>query len=472
MRLLKKCQFLALLLLLVFSGSASAGTLEQKIDRILASAGLSRSRHSIQIVSLPDGKVVYERNPDLAINPASNVKLVTAAAALRELGPDYTFKTEFYSNTLINREGGIRNLWIKGFGDPLFVTEELESVVNRFRAAGLEKIDGPVFVDDTYFDRYNLTTYLSDIHERIYSIITGSLSYNFNTIEIKARPGARLGDQPIISIEPATRYVKLKNQAKTVGKGTEPLLKAELKEAEGNEVIIQGSLPRTIREHSFRRGILDPATYTGTVVMEALEKSGVSLQGGLKREAVPRRALLILSHSSRPLREILKGLGKFSNNFIAEQLLKTLSAARYGPPGSTSKGLEVLREYLTSLGIPRESFTLDNGSGLSKLTRLSSSQLIRILLDLYVSPWRDEAISSLSIAGVDGTLGSRMRGSSLAGKIFAKTGTLNGVTALSGFVIDGGRQIAFSFLFNDMNSSQEKVTRAEEAILKTVLESL
>lgn len=471
MRLLKKCQFSALLFF-VFSGSASAGTLEQRVDRILASAGLSGARVSIRIVSLEDERTVYEKNPDLALNPASNVKLVTAAAALRELGPDFTFKTEFYSDTLLSADGKIRNLWIKGFGDPLFVTEELESVVNRFRAAGLKEIQGQVLVDDTYFDRYNLTTYLSDVGEKIYSIVTGPLSFNFNTIEIKARPGTRLGDQPIIAIEPSTKYVRLKNQARTAARGSEASLEAELKGKEVNEITVSGSIPRTIREYSFRRGILDPATYTGTVLLEALERKGIVVPQTLKREAVPSRALLILSHSSPPLRQILKGLGKFSNNYTAEQLLKTVGAIHYGPPGSTSNGLEVLRDYLASLGIRRETFTLDNGSGLSKLNRLSSAQFIRILLDLYHSPWREEMISSLSVAGVDGTMGSKMKRSSLAGKVFAKTGTLNGVSTLSGFVFDRGKKIAFSFLFNDFSPSLEKITRVEEEILQTVLKAL
>lgn len=450
---------------LLFQAEAYADPLSDRIDRILTSSGLSKARASIQIVSLPEATTLYEHHPDLALNPASNVKLVTAAVALRELTPDFTFKTDFYSRTLI-KDGRIQDLWIKGFGDPLFVTEELESVANRFWAAGLREVQGEVLVDDTYFDRYNLTTYLSDVNERIYSIVTGPLSFNFNSIEIRARPGRKAGDRPIIAIEPPTAYVKLNNLAKTTGRGRTDL-EADLKEED--EITIRGTIPRTIREYSFRRGILDPATYTGTVVMEALQKKGVSFLGGVKREAVPPTALLILSHSSPPLREILKGLGKFSNNFIAEELVKTIGAVRYGPPGSTRQGLGILKDYLTALGFSPSSFVLDNGSGLSRLTRLSASQLTRVLLDLYDSPFRNDVISSLSVAGVDGTLRAKMRRSPLAGKVFAKTGTLNGVSALSGYAMDGKENVAFSFLFNDFGVSQERVTNACERILEAVL---
>ncbi len=471
MRLLNLCQFL-ILFFAVEAAAFGSDRLQEKIDRLLSSAGLSQSKTSIQIVSLPEGEVLYELNPDLALNPASNAKLVTAAAALHELGPDFTFETDFYSDSRISRDGRLRNLWIKGFGDPLFITEELESIVKEFRAGGLREIDGNLFVDDTYFDRYNLITYLSDIHEKVYSVVTGPLSFNFNSIEIKARPASRLGDQPILALEPPTRYLTIQNEAKTSRRGSLAMLEAEVTPSDGGELKIRGSLPRTIREYSFRRGILDPATYTGTVVMEALERSGVKLRGSLRREAVPGRALKIFSHTSPPLRVILKGMGKFSNNFIAEQLVKSLGALHFGPPGSTEKGLKVLRNYLASLGIPTHEFTLENGSGLSKSTRLSSAQLIQVLRDIYAQPWSDDLISSLSIAGLDGTLRTRMQRSILRGKVLAKTGTLNGVSALSGYVTEGRRPFAFSFVFNDFPLSLNGLSRIEEQILEMTFANL
>jgi D-alanyl-D-alanine carboxypeptidase/D-alanyl-D-alanine-endopeptidase (penicillin-binding protein 4) len=214
--------------------------------------------------------------------------------------------------------------------------------------------------------------------------------------------------------------------------------------------------------------VLDPAIVAGTVVMQALERAGIRIGGGLKREAVPERSLLVLSHSSKPLREVLKGLGKYSNNFIAEQLVKVLGAERWGAPGSQKNGLAVLSDYLAGLGIPLGGFVLDNGSGLSKLTRLSSSQIIRVLLDLYGAPLREEFISILSIAGVDGTMHSKMRHPPLREKVFAKTGTLNGVQTLSGFYLNGEKKLAFSILLNELPISQNHASRVIETILKLV----
>lgn len=386
--------------------------LEQKVEGLLEARQLSQSRHSIQIVSLPDGRVLYQKNPDLRLNPASNIKLVTMATALHELGPAYTFKTEFYSEGAIDRMGTLHNLWIKGYGDPAFVTEEMESLVQLFRTEGLRKIEGDVLVDDTYFDRNNLTTYIADENEKLYKVGTGPLSFNFNAI-----------------ISHSGRSTKI-------------------------------------------RGVPDPALYTGSMVLEALRRSGVKISGKVRREAVPERARLVLTHRSPPLKEVLRALGKFSNNFTAEQIIKTISAERLGPPGSTRKGLDLLRGYLVSLGIGPKDFVLDNGSGLTLLSQMSASQFVRILSDLYASPWRNDLIATLSIAGVDGTMAKKLTGARLKGHVFAKTGTLNNVSALSGYVFDPKCRLAFSFIFNDHNSALENIARVEEEIIEAVLDSL
>ncbi len=343
------------------------------------------------------------------MNPASNVKLVTMATALKELGPSFTYKTEFYSDRLIDRNGTAHNLWVKGYGDPSFVSEELDDLIKLFRTAGLKKIEGDILVDDTYFDHNNLTTYIADVDEKLYKVFTGPLSFNFNAVPNHS------------------------------GKGF--------------------------------LGVPDPAIYTGTIIRDTLSQSGIKIVGKLRREAVPEDALLIFSYTSPPLREILKALGKFSNNFTAEQLVKTISAAKLGPPGSTAKGLRIMRSYLQSLGIKERDFTLDNGSGLTQLSRLSSSQFVRILFDLYSSPWRQDLISALSISGVDGTMVKKLRGPRLRGHVFAKTGTLNNVSALSGYVFDPKCRLAFSFLFNEHNSALETIAKVEEEILEAVLDT-
>lgn len=473
-----------------------AASLSDRIDFILKQNGLASSDLSIKIVSIPDGRVLYEKNPDSNLNPASNIKLITMATALKELGPSYTFPTEFYSQSLVDKDGSLPNLWIKGYGDPSFNSEELDDLVRRFKAAGLKRIDGDVFVDDTYFDRNHLTTYIADVNEKLYSIVTGPLSFNFNSIRISAKPARRLGEKPQITLDPPTQYVSIENEAKTAWEGANVDLDAEVKKEEPktgthskskprikmpsflrstskerNVIQIRGTIPRTIQEYNFQRGVPDPAIYTGTVILEALQRQGITVRGALRREAVPHDGLLLFSHSSKPLSEILKSLGKFSNNFTAEQLVKSVAAKKFGPPGSLPKGLKAMRDYIESLGVPRKSFVLDNGSGLTRLSSVSADDFIRLLYDIYVSPWRDDFIASLSIGGVDGTLARKFKGGKVTGKMHAKTGTLNEVKALSGYLFDDRARLAFSFLFNDFGVPMDNIARAEEEILETVLDS-
>lgn len=402
--------------------------IQEKLDQILLTNGLSRSPASIEVISLTDGRVVLEKNSNVALNPASNMKLVTEAAALRELGSDFTFKTEFYADAPVDRNGTIRHLWIRGMGDPFFVSEDITSVVNMLREAGIRKISGDIYVDDSYFDHNDLISYVSDSGKKSYTITTGPLSFNFNNLLAMSRLQTRLGDESTVSSRRLSKRIS------------------------------RAMLPRS------------PSLYTGTVIMRGLQEGGILLDKGLLRGNVPARATLIGTYHSLPLREILKGLGKHSNNFMAEQVLKTIGAVREGIPGSTEKGIRVLNQYMVSLGIPENEFMLDNGSGLSMRTRLSADHLVKLLMDIYHSSERDELISTLSIAGVDGTMKRKMKNSALTGKVFVKTGTLNGVRALSGYLLDGGKKYAFSFIFNDFSVPVRKIVRAEEDILRAVQE--
>lgn len=400
------------------------GPLSKQIEWLLKAYGLSNATVSMKVVSLSndraDDKVIYAKNPDLALNPASNVKLVTQATALKELGGNYTFKTEFYSDTLLDSHGRIHNLWIKGYGDPLLVTEELESILDDLMAAGLKEITGSLTIDDGFFDKNTHTTYVSERGKgkgnKTYNIVTSPLAFNFNRNKVRVRS-----------------------------------------------------------QHKIRQYFSDPSLYAGSVVMEEMKKRGIVLhkkRGAPQNGFVPPQAHLLLTHNSPPLREVLKGMGKFSNNFVAEQVLKTVGGEKSGQPGSTSEGVEVMKSYLTSLNIPENSFALDNGSGLSKNNRLSAAHFVILLGNIYHSPLRNDFMESLSVGGIDGTLKKRMKDPLLYGRVFGKTGTLNGVSTLSGYFIGENKKLAFSFLLNDMSIRNDKANRAKEDILKTLVASL
>ncbi len=414
------------------------------VEEILSAYGLANTPASLQITSLNSGETLLQKNENTPLNPASNMKLVTTAGALKTLGPNYVFHTDFYATS--SGKGRLSKLWIRGGGDPFLVTEDLEDIVNALWDKGVRQVD-EVALDDSFFDSDHRLTYSSTPRSKLYTIITGPLSFNFNNLLFAPNsvvPFGDISDQNEESFSPR-KNARLRSQLAT--KNKTPL--------------------QLLREYGVQKGQADPAFYTGAVMMEALKKKGIAVGNKLTREEVSPRSTLMYRHDSEPLSEVLKGLCKHSNNFMAEQVLKTIGAEQGGLPGTQAKGIHVLQDYLTSLGIPQNEFLLENGSGLSQNTRLSANHLVNLLTDMYHSPYREPLIESLSIAGIDGTLRRRMKQTPLAGRVFAKTGTLNNVRTLSGYYFDkNNKGYAFSFLFNNLKVSVDKVVLAEQALLQ------
>jgi len=459
LRSIKLCFLLLLVCRPLFAGGAM---LPQRIESILKRYHLADANVSIKILNLVTGEILFEKDADRPLNPASIVKLVTLGAAFHSLGPDYTFKTEFYSEAM-PREGRLGDLWIKGYGDPLLVSEEIQRLVEEIRREGWREIAGSVFVDDSYFEPGRQVIYHSEGNGHLYHVLNSPLSLNFNTLEIVARPNQQGHGPAFVETRPPTRYVTLLNQTRTTG-GRASSLDVSSSPG-GGGLVVTGNIPSRLREVSVRKEVGEPAIYAGTAILEALEQAGFVARSSVSRGNVPPGRMLIFTHDSKPLSEIVIGLGKRSNNFIAEQIFLALGARRGGAPGNEIKGREALAEYLSFLGIPGDSYVIDNGSGLSKSTRLSANQVIRVLQDIHQQPWAEKAISSLSVGGIDGTLKKRFRGR-LRGKVFAKTGSLFGVRALAGYIKDGGDPVAFAMIFNGF--SRNHVAQAEEKILEAV----
>lgn len=402
----------------------------QKNIRTILETRLKKSTVSIQIVSLGESgpEVVFEEGAGRLLNPASNIKLVTAAAALDALGPDYTLPTRFYADSV--QEGWASNLWIKGYGDPLLITEEVSKIVLQLATLGLRGVQQNLLVDTSFFDRRSKMTYFSEASGRLYSVLTGALSFNFN------------------------RHFRHLNRGVALQKAT----------TVGDEMN-----PAYDEEGSPLQNDLDPGLATGQVFKEALAKAGIPVLGEARLAVVPENAALLYEHRSPPLSEIIRKLNKFSNNFIAEQLVKILGAVKSSAPGTTANGLRVMEDYLAKIGIPPHSYIMENGSGLSLENRFSAAQLVQTLAHAYQN--RDYGlsyISSLSIGGVDGTMKRRYRKSSLKGHVLAKTGSLAFVHCLSGYLVVENRPFAFSILVNDFQGPKGAVVGAEEKILQAV----
>lgn len=415
---------LTLLVVMASPAKAAQPPLNAKAQAAINALGLTKATHGIYAIDAQTGRVLISLKADELLNPASNAKMVTAAVALSKLGWQYQFRTIF-STDRMSRAGVINNLYIKGNGDPFFVTEMMEKAVMTLAAAGVRKIGGDIIVDESYFDT---SAHSSFNNHRAYSARTAATALNFNSVNIIVD---RKGNGYEIKLDAPNDFIEVVNKLKPVGRGVHV---RRISEQGRDKIIVSGGLPRRRRHFEKYLNITHPAQYLGSAFKTAFIEKDVPVDGSY-REGRARGTIFLLDQPSKPLAEIIDDMNRFSNNFVAEQLTKHLGALAHGEPGTTAKGIKVFAAYLARLGIQPGSYTLVNGSGLSHDNRMTSRQLVTVLKTSYDDPTiRNAYINSLSIAGKKGTIKSRHKGPLLLGKLRGKTGTLDGVSTFTGFV--------------------------------------
>ncbi len=410
----------------------------------------------VVVTSLKTGETLFDHSGDKLMVPASVAKIFTSYSVLKKLKPTFTFKTDIYTQGVLKDGKLSGDLFLKGGGDPSLVSERMWMLVNELVRSGIKSITGNIVVDASFFDDERTPesrpVYLKD---QAYNAPLGALSFNFNTTTIFVRPGDEAGGKPKVFTDPDNAYIDIVNQATTGAshsKNTLTVNRTEFVKGDiGDTVLLRGSIPLQGKEQRFYRNIVNPALYTGHMFRTFWETRGMKLQGNVMEGITPPQAKLVLEYESLPLWQIVWGLNKFSNNFVADQLMKRLGAEVYGPPGTRQKGMQALQATLGEVGIQPGSYEIIDGSGLTRGTHVSARQLVKVLAaihkDFSISP---EFISSLGIAGEDGTLKKRFPNSSLRGVLRAKTGSLDGVNSLAGFAeTAGGEPVAFAVILND-----------------------
>jgi D-alanyl-D-alanine carboxypeptidase/D-alanyl-D-alanine-endopeptidase (penicillin-binding protein 4) len=443
--------------------------LRQLLGNLAAQGPLSTARVGIDVLSLQDGAVVYAHNADELLNPASNVKLVTAAAALSRLGPDWRFETEF------SLDGGLQErprLYVRGKGDPSMTTERLYQVAGELKHLGLREVSD-IVLDDSYFDAERLAPgFEQETTDRPYTAPTGALSLNANTVGIFIR-GVGTGARPAVELDPASDYFSVVNGALgTLSRARRVSVSSE-RDGDRQRITVRGTVPSTGESAVYRR-IDSPPLYYGQTLRMLLEQRGVHVRGKVRVGLVPERTHLLYVAQSDTFDLVLKRMNKTSNNFIAEMLMKSLGAEAKGAPGSTAKGVQAAEDFLEhDVGIPRGSYVLRNGSGINDTNRFSPAQLARLLKAMAERfPLAAEYLSSVPIGGKDGTLKWRFEANDVAGRLRAKTGTLENVCALSGVVqTAGGETLAFSILVNDFSGRTAPVVQTIDAVGTALLAS-
>ncbi|RMF58853.1 MAG: D-alanyl-D-alanine carboxypeptidase/D-alanyl-D-alanine-endopeptidase [Calditrichaeota bacterium] len=451
----------------------SVRDLRNSITAILQDSALAQSRVGIKVISLRTGEVLYEKDSHLLFHPASNMKLLTTATALKRLGPTYRFETWLAADTSALADSVLNgNLYLKGFGDPDLSTEDLRWMVRQLRAQGVLKITGDLVCDESFLDDYHYGKgWMWDDASSRYFPPIGALTVNQNCVTVTVRPGAKPGDSLQVALAPPTSYVKLENLAVTVD-STDSTRLAEFKverkwRERENTIVVSGGLTPESAPREVVLEILDPALYSGTLCTELLAEQHIALAGEVTRGVLPDTSRLLVEHLSQPLAYLLTRTNKFPyNNLYAELILKTLGAELEGPPGTARKGTTEIKRFLSEVGADTTKFALADGSGVSRYDLLTPALVVRLLKYMYEDfTVSAEFLASLPIAGVDGTLQHRMQGTAAEGKLRAKTGTLRGVSALSGYTTTGdGEPLAFSMMMQHFVVPTARIRAVQDRI--------
>jgi D-alanyl-D-alanine carboxypeptidase/D-alanyl-D-alanine-endopeptidase (penicillin-binding protein 4) len=451
---------------------ASPG-LREELGRILAGADLGGATIGVAVVDVETGEVLFESGSDQQLNPASNAKIVTAAAALAILGPEFRYHTALYGETDAAAIDGA--LYLRGGGDPTLTTPDLWGLATELRRRGVRTIRGDLVVDASYFDRqFEPPAFDQQPGERAdFRAPVGGVSVNGNVVAVHVRPAGSPGRPGIVTADPEG-YLELVNDTVTVETGAPSIRLSTRPGGSGTRARIWGSLPLGDRGTRQRSRIDNPSLFAGAALREALASLGIGLRGTVREGAMSRAVPLLADRRSEPLSSILRLLGKNSDNFVAETVLKTIGAEA-ARPGTWDRSRQGVARYLESVGIPTGSYTLVNGSGLFDANRFSPRQLVTIL----TAAWRDQTIraefvAQLATGGVDGTLQQRFREPPAFRHVRAKTGTLSDVTALSGYVLapPGRHTVAFSIIINGGRGRLGEGREIQDELVEAMAEEL
>lgn len=456
--------------------------LGRRIEQVIASSDLSSARWGVFIMSARDGRILYARDAEHLFIPASNMKLYTTAVALDLLGADYRWRTSVYAAAAPQRDGTIDgDLVLYGRGAPDLLLNKsgaktassLAQLADELFKRGVRRVRGNVIGDESYFRGEPLGDgWLWNDVQWYFGAEVSALSIGGNEISLTVAPANKPGETATVELEPATDYVRLKNETMTVERG-QPATIGINRGLSDNVVRVWGDFPSTGRGFNARLAVHKPALWAASIFREELRARGITVEGeAIIRDARsqperdrfdPQRAVEIAYLTSKSLKEIARATNKESLNLEAELILRTLGKEKGAQaPDSDSRkmltrgddaaGLAVIRQWLERAAIPTRNLALHDGSGLSRLNLVTPEATARLLAVMSKSSSTNAFRDSLPIAGRDGTLGSRLRAAS--NRIFAKTGTLTYTNSLSGYALtEKDELLAFSIICNNETAS-------------------
>ncbi len=471
---MRPCVLAFAVLAFALNATRAAASLESQIDQILTDKELSKGEFGVVVAKIGDNPtattVLYRRNPNTPRTPASNLKILTTSAFLDKVGADFKFKT------LLVRHG--QDLILIGDGDPTLGDAEFlkktgwgTTTVFKNWAQALAKQNitsvRDVLVDDSVFEEVMYHPHWPENqYAQTYSAEVAGINFNANCINMTVRPG---GGAVVYTLDPPTKYVTVTNTCR-VAKENHVIL---TRNPTDNDLILKGSASAS---NTYSITIRDPALYAGRVMYDTFAAEGVDMTGTVKRDRGVRAAMAanagayqVIAMHETPISAALGRANKDSMNLYAECMCKRLGFEVTHQSGSWENGPAAVGAFLTRVGIRQDEFKLDDGCGLSHQDKISPAGIARVLIYDYFSPNHETFMKSLAVGGQDGTLEKRFEGD-LKGRVFAKSGYVNNVSALSGFLkAKNGSTYVFSILMNALPAGTNNTAKAiQEKIIKAV----
>jgi D-alanyl-D-alanine carboxypeptidase/D-alanyl-D-alanine-endopeptidase (penicillin-binding protein 4) len=451
------------------------GALQRGLDAVVDASRFADAWWGMDVRSLRSGKVVYARNPARNVKPASTMKLVTTAAALDAFGPDARIRTTVETAGRLDGLGRILgDVYLVGRGDPNLSgrfadgrpTAIFEDMAEALRQQGVRRIEGRLVGHEGLFtgDRRGDDWSWGDLVWG-YGAEVSALSFNDNTAVITVSPGEREGDPIVVDRVPASAYYRVTSTAVTGPRGgaRELTLQRDLGSTliRLSGAVAAGSAPQTLTV-----AVEDPARYAATVFAEILAAKGILVSGGADTtsQPLPAGTRVLAAHDSPPMAEMVKVVNKVSQNLHTEMLLRLLGAQAKGE-GSVEMGHAAVDEFLRRLGAPPDSWAMQDASGLSRSDLVTAHGMAALLAGMERHRCAAAFRDSLPVAGVDGTLVTRMEQPAARGRVLAKTGTIRHVNALGGYVTArSGERFAFYAAVNHHTGPSSDSVAALDAI--------
>ena len=472
---LKNAKFYIKLILAISTvlvSNCAFAELPSSVVDALKNAGIAQNNVAIYVQAVDAPTPILTLNAGKSMNPASVMKLVTTYAALDLLTPAYRWKTEVYRDGNIVNGVLNGNLIIKGFGDPSFKAQEFWRLLMSLRQAGIRDINGDLLIDKSVFAKnvgnrktFDAETWRAYNAEPSAFLVNGrNTSFKFSAIDSSVSVTQEF-DLPEIQI---VNNMKLSSATcenwrdrftYTVKSNNSCSIEDCAKNA-GVTVTFKGTFSPSCNDRYLELSLLNDEQYAFYTFKKLWQQLGGKFNGQLKMQSVPTSAIKVITQDSEPLGYVVRDINKWSNNIMARQLLLTLGVEKRTLPATESSGATVIKEWFASKNINATDLVVENGSGLSRTERISAQHLGQLLVSAYLSPVMSELIASLPILGIDGTVAKRLKTSQSAGRAHLKTGSLDGVSAIAGYVLNAqNKRFVVVMMINHNNASASKLAQ-------------